>query len=236
MKKFYQKNKWLILALCTFITIPGILFLIIGNLKQRTDWLSFWGSYLGSIITIAFAYINTQVSSKEQSENLKLQLEQSKQNDLDNAIKLDRMKRLFSLIDYFDIVNQEFKSAKIQAVINTKRTSYAKLEFDKIKKIVTDLDFFVQKANNIFYITDFENNIDLKDINKDLLNFKVNDLLLIEFIESKIPKKTTEKLDVKNRQHLKKISQHINKLNSDYDILDKEIRKVYKQETLINKD
>ncbi|MBI0033805.1 hypothetical protein [Lactobacillus sp. M0396] len=68
------------------------------NIGAPSAWLGFWGSYLGSILSISFAYINSKIEANRQKESLERQLEQSKINDLDNAIKIDEINNLTMIL------------------------------------------------------------------------------------------------------------------------------------------
>ena len=124
-------KKWLVRIIFGFLFfIPLILQLnpwglstwLKGYVRIGTpnEWFGFWGSYIGSILSISFAYINSKFEAKRQQTNLEHQieqskinlehqleqskinlehqLEQSKINDLDNAIKIDEINNLTTIL------------------------------------------------------------------------------------------------------------------------------------------
>ena len=102
-------EKWLVRIIFGFLFfIPLILQLnpwgfstwLKGYVRIGTpnEWFGFWGSYIGSILSISFAYINSKIEANRQKESLERQLEQSKINDLDNAIKIDEINNLTMIL------------------------------------------------------------------------------------------------------------------------------------------
>lgn len=95
MSKFIQKHLAVSLAIIFFIFIPFILQISlcifswgIFSSGSNDGWLGFWGGYLGSTLAIGFAYFNT-----------KYQLNESKQNDFENAVKINELNSLSSLLN-----------------------------------------------------------------------------------------------------------------------------------------
>lgn len=102
-------EKWLVRIIFGFLFfIPLILQLnpwgfstwLKGYVRIGTpnEWFGFWGSYIGSILSISFAYINSKIEANRQKESIERQLEQSKINDLDNAIKIDEINNLTMIL------------------------------------------------------------------------------------------------------------------------------------------
>lgn len=82
--------------LVILLLLPALIqtnFLYVGtwllnfiHIGKPANWLGFWGSYLGSIFAIIFAY-----------ENTKIQLKKNKENDIDNY-KIDKLANLMAII------------------------------------------------------------------------------------------------------------------------------------------
>lgn len=104
-----KAHTWEIL-LVILLLLPALIqtnFLYVGtwllnfiHIGKPANWLGFWGSYLGSIFAIIFAY-----------ENTKIQLKKNKENDIDKY-KIDKLANLMSII--IDRRN-EFKVLKSNA-------------------------------------------------------------------------------------------------------------------------
>lgn len=95
MKKLFMKYKWyiigglLLMILAPVIINKVLLMPIISDIVgDNTDWLSFWGSYLGAIISSTIAFIILLVqredNHKENEQNRELQI---------NAIKYQQQRQ-----------------------------------------------------------------------------------------------------------------------------------------------
>lgn len=95
MSEFTQKHLYISLTIIFLIFIPltlqfSIYILSWGVFRSGSNdgWLGFWGGYLGSALAIGFAYFNT-----------KYQLKESKKNDFENAVKINELNALSSLLN-----------------------------------------------------------------------------------------------------------------------------------------
>lgn len=76
MKTNSTIRRCLILGVILILSIPIILNLILGLpspccvtvIGESTDWLLFWGSYLGGIITAAIGFLSIFISQRNSSE------------------------------------------------------------------------------------------------------------------------------------------------------------------------
>lgn len=116
-KKFWDNiwdnNKKEIILSCFFIVIflitPFLLQLnLLGfstwlkgcvRIGTPRDWLGFWSSYLGSVLTVAFSYSIAKYETKKQQETLQKQLEH------DNEFKL-----LETMVEYMDFLENRRKT------------------------------------------------------------------------------------------------------------------------------
>ena len=128
-------------------TVPLVLGCIFPN--EKTNWISFFGSYLGSMLTVAFAFFST-----------KWQLKQSKKNDIDNAVKLDCLERLSKLraklIKTMDLIvrskaqsKYNFDTYKTMTKAKTKRKA---LEFNKIDELQYSIRVLIEEWNLDNYV------------------------------------------------------------------------------------
>lgn len=117
LKKFWDNiwdnNKKEIILSCFFIVIflitPFLLQLnLLGfstwlkgcvRIGTPRDWLGFWSSYLGSVLTVAFSYSIAKYETKKQQETLQKQLEH------DNEFKL-----LETMVEYMDFLENRRKT------------------------------------------------------------------------------------------------------------------------------
>lgn len=147
-------EKWLVRIIFGFLFfIPLILQLnpwgfstwLKGYVRIGTpnEWFGFWGSYIGSILSISFAYINSKIEANRQKESIERQLEQSKINDLDNAIKIDEINNLTMILgeisDYmanicsFTLFGKCPKSVMDQEKFNSFVVEFANLSTEYMK-------------------------------------------------------------------------------------------------------
>ena len=105
MKEWFKKYWWVILIILTlpiainFLLLVPVFSPIVG---ENTDWLSFWGSYLGAIISAGVAFIilsiQHQQNKKENNDNRELQ-----KNVLKHQLKTQWLADLkIKLIDYYN--------------------------------------------------------------------------------------------------------------------------------------
>lgn len=105
MKEWFKKYWWVILIILTlpiainFLLLVPVFSPIVG---ENTDWLSFWGSYLGAIISAGVAFIilsiQYQQNKKENNDNRDLQ-----KNVLKHQLKTQWLADLkIKLIDYYN--------------------------------------------------------------------------------------------------------------------------------------
>ena len=105
MKEWFKKYWWVILIILTlpiainFLLLVPVFSPIVG---ENTDWLSFWGSYLGAIISAGVAFIilsiQYQQNKKENNDNRELQ-----KNVLKHQLKTQWLADLkIKLIDYYN--------------------------------------------------------------------------------------------------------------------------------------
>ena len=65
-----MKQNWknIIGAAFVIIIIPILIYCFFAKKATIGEWLGFFGSYIGSVISIAFAYINTMIQMKKANE------------------------------------------------------------------------------------------------------------------------------------------------------------------------
>lgn len=106
-----------------FADLGEILVRSIG-IGNGGNWLSFWASYLVSALTIFFAYII-----------MKVQLEKSKQNELDNAIKISKLNNSAKLLNVsMDFLTILFK-VESELEYNIKREKSNEFKMSNIREV-----------------------------------------------------------------------------------------------------
>ena len=63
-----QNREKIIVAALVIIIIPILIYCFLAKKATIGEWLGFFGSYIGSAISIAFAYINTMIQLKKTNE------------------------------------------------------------------------------------------------------------------------------------------------------------------------
>lgn len=138
-----DKVKLAKIVICFYIVpfivmlIPTVLDSIFGKKVNAHDWFNFYGSFFGTLLGIGFSYINT-----------KLQLKQSKQNDLNNELKIKEIENLALLYDESATLLVDIHNATaelLQYKINIKDKNY---RFNKTFKIKDSLNHFVDFYNS----------------------------------------------------------------------------------------
>lgn len=158
--------------LVILLLLPALIqtnFLYVGtwllnfiHIGKPANWLGFWGSYLGSIFAIVFAY-----------ENTKIQLKKNKENDIDKY-KIDKLANLMAII-----IKRRNEYEKLKSTANTLAEKYGKPNF------YNDSDKKIEKIS-------FENLMKLEeshlsDWNKNFVIFDDEDPY-IKYIEEKLKK------------------------------------------------
>lgn len=160
-----KTHKWETLFLILFL-IPVFIqtnFLNVGtwllnliNIGKPANWLGFWGSYLGSILAIVFAYINT-----------KAQLKESKQNDLDNAIKINKINNSTVLLNNIMAFLSKLDTIQAEIVFNTKMAKrICDIKYKNLNNLNNDWIDYITKWNT-YAVT--SNSDEIKNIS-DLIN------------------------------------------------------------------
>lgn len=171
----------------------GIL-LMPSSIGDDSDWLGFWGSFIGSIIGVAgaaiFAYMNTNFQLKEQ-----------RKNDLRNALEIEDIKNKSKLLS----LNNEYVKDIIVLRKNieglgTKNVAH----IAKIKKYIAGDEMIKLNTIRTNYVVEFS--VYVSCIGGDMLkNFsETQDKIANEW----------EKLSMKN---VKELNNAINKIISDDD-------------------
>lgn len=151
LKKFWDNNKNEIILALFFIVIflitPFLLQLnLLGfstwlkgcvRIGTPRDWLGFWSSYLGSVLTVAFSYSIAKYETKKQQEILQKQWEH------DNEFKL-----LETMVEYRDFLESRRKT--IDELYNLTNVNLVNDDADKILSNVKNiLEKSVKLINDI---------------------------------------------------------------------------------------
>lgn len=110
MKDFFQKNRWPIF-LAILIGLPLFIqtnFMYIGSwlknfiqIGSPETWLGFWGTYIGSILTVIFTHIDTTMQINKSKE-----LEHSQMEAIDlRSLMAIIIQRKNEYIDYMNLAN-----------------------------------------------------------------------------------------------------------------------------------
>lgn len=235
LKKFWDNNKKEIILACFFIVIFLITpFLLQLNLLGFSTWLKgfvrigtpkawfgFWGSYIGSILSIGFAYINSKIEGEQQRRNLEHQLEQNKINDLDNAIRKNEINHLTMILgeltDYISDI--DYLLARIEEPVKDNQIMDLKT-FEDCKNDFANTNFKYQKKWNKFILSYYNSqdvHLELTTINNKISNIYMDTCNNMLEYEQKInePKQDENLLIPK----LQEIFQNINELRKKSDSL-----------------
>lgn len=204
------------------------------NIGAPSAWLGFWGSYLGSILSISFAYINSKIEAKRQKESIERQLEQSKINDLDNAIKTNEINLLTMIVgvitDCISII--DIHTGQIELLIKS----------DEIMDLNTFLDFEIdfadtnleyQKKWNKFILSYYNS----KNVYSDLTNrnakikklYEETSICILDY-DKKIKKSTNldkTLINDKRERMSKKYNEELNEYKPDKKILSTKLKKIF---------
>lgn len=210
---FYKKHKVIIniiFYLFLMLGIPIILqsnILNLGDILKKTiaigtprDWLGFWGAYIGTIITILFAYISTIFEDSKRKKEKKQQ--EDKDNEINNNELLKRIKVLADDLYKKSVTGEEIKVAindlKKQRPYARKKVYKKLLSFLKEKNVRVDNSYneisiimSLKKEDNYKY------HEKLTKINKKItdISLKIDDLYLVEFFNKKITDKEIDELN-----------------------------------------
>lgn len=86
------------------------------------EWLGFWGSYLGSIITVLFSYFSIMYETKKETKNAKSKLARESDREKINLIKsrvtISKREKLCFIyeVQFIDNFNKNFK--KMEDMMN----------------------------------------------------------------------------------------------------------------------
>ena len=238
-------EKWLVRIIFGFLFfIPLILQLnpwgfstwLKGYVRIGTpnEWFGFWGSYIGSILSITFAYINSKIEANRQKESIERQLEQSKINDLDNAIKTNEINLLTMIVgvitDCISII--DIHTGQIELLIKS----------DEIMDLNTFLDFEIdfadtnleyQKKWNKFILSYYNS----KNVYSDLTNrnakikklYEETSICILDY-DKKIKKSTNldkTLINDKRERMSKKYNEELNEYKPDKKILSTKLKKIF---------
>lgn len=158
-----------ILLIIVILLVPIAMYLLFARMATLGEWLSFFGSYIGSVITVAFAYFNTLYETKKQSENIKLQLEQSKQNDLDNEIRKTKIKNLAYLVNASVVLLVDVRNTEHELVINANNIKkYEDLCIEETVNLKSSVQAYFDIYNRHLAFFDEEEGNELSKINHKL--------------------------------------------------------------------
>ena len=213
-------EKWLVRIIFGFLFfIPLILQLnpwgfstwLKGYVRIGTpnEWFGFWGSYIGSILSISFAYINSKIEANRQKESIERQLEQSKINDLDNAIKIDEINNLTMILGEISDYISDTSYLSLLGVppnevgldmFNSFADEYAKIN----AKYIKDWNKFILR-----YYTDENEQAKLLNLNAKVTNISMKIGNNINQCRAKINSNSDNQLSI---TILQEISQNLNDL------------------------
>lgn len=157
-------------VLLIVVSIPIVLYVEATrtNLKAKVgnigDWIGFWGSYLGSSMgvvgAVGISYWTTKKQLEESRHQLEVQLEESRKNELNNAIELNDIKVLNKMIKATSDSIYHFEELKK----NFEEIDYIKKDnYDPNKRKISDVEPEIK--NNLIKITDYKQFI-VKEINE----------------------------------------------------------------------
>lgn len=204
---FYKKHKVIInimLYLFVMLGIPLILQSNLGGLGDKLkktigigtprDWLGFWGTYIGTIITIIFAYISTiHEDNKRKQETRKTENKENKKN-IDELLK-----KIDVLVD--ELYKKAVTGKEIKTAINDlkkERPCARKKVYKKLLSFLKEKNARVDNCYNEISITMPFKKIDilrnynyygkLAEINNSItdINLKIDNLSLVVFFDKKI--------------------------------------------------
>ena len=166
MKKFLRKNIWIIVFIILLL-IPFTIqsnFLFFGTwlrnfirVGNSSSWLGFWGSYLGSILTITFTYMITRIQIKE-----------TKKADYRNAIKMNELNSTISLLQDAAYLQNNVYSLVEETASNSICTMYSELQ---IKRMCSMYDFwntFIQRYNDNVVVVQAFGKLEIADEMREL--------------------------------------------------------------------
>lgn len=195
---FIKKHKWEIIPFLVLFLIPifiqtnllyfGTWILNFINIGKPGNWLGFWGSYLGSILSIAFAYVNT-----------KMQLKESKRNDYEKAIKLRELDSTVSLLQAASYLKTYVHSLKEEFEFNKNKSLYKDLFIDYWSDIYKVQHSYIRKYNyaiDVYNAKDTQNIVmQNKEITKCYLSLvRTVNINLFNEISDKIKAQSSEKI------------------------------------------
>ncbi len=215
MKKFIKKNQVVIIAIFFSIAIPLVIFLFVGDKTSIGDWLGFLGSYIGSIITIIFSYVNTQYqlkSSERQKDMLALRglFNSSKKLSL-------RFTRYIVLLNQLMQKSDKPLDKKVLAVF-----------FEQSEKFFDESKDYLDNYNSAIMATTEEISGELKSYNSNFSKEAGKTFLTFTKMLSAGDKKNTQgnKDVVKVR---KDYLEEVKRLEKELTIVHRKIRKLYNQ-------
>lgn len=133
------------------ILLPAI-FEIVG---EGTDWLSFWGAYLGSIITAVVAFVILYIQRKDnEKQNLKNREENIKQHNANRKLQYNILKHQQEQSNLNDFI---IISSKLIAAINPLeiKTICKNLRPDNVIQIENEILTYLNKITRLeleFYL------------------------------------------------------------------------------------
>lgn len=207
-----MKQNWKIITAFTFviIIIPTLIYYFFAKQATIGEWLGFFGSYIGSAISIVFAYINT-----------KIQLGKTKEKEvIDDLEKLLRSAQIISR--YFDSLKTTMLDDKTMDQATSQQFAQKIFNVEiQINKFGMDYAALINKLNKKEY-----ENIDQK------FNTWFDDCYIILSIMHTTPSGLLDKALLKKNNWIEKIS----KLQKSTDELEQSIAAVCDQrETIYQK-
>lgn len=218
IKEWVKKYWWVILIILLLPFVINVILLmpaffpIVG---ENTDWLSFWGCYLGAIISAGVAFIilgvQYQQNNTENSKNRQLQISvlkyQQERDQLQFVIKI--LSELVTLIDPIEV-------GRLCNQFGINETNI----FSKIDSLVFNLEKYHQELS--VYI-DTDNSLSNKNLQIDINSSKCeffSMLLDIKFLFNSFCKYTNElKIDDFKKDSIlsEKISEKMQTIILQYD-------------------
>lgn len=158
------------------------------NIGKPGNWLGFWGSYLGSILSIAFAYVNT-----------KMQLKESKRNDYEKAIKLRELDSAVSLLQAAAYLQNHVHSLQVEFKYNKDQKNYKDLKIDTLSKIYEIQNNYMEKYNYSIVVYKAEDPKDIVEQNKKIYSYYISLIKTVNIdffneISDKIKAQCSEKI------------------------------------------
>lgn len=176
------------------------------------NWLGFWGSYLGSVIAVFFAFINTKV-----------QLKESQRNDYKKAIILNELNTTIKILQAGIYIENQIHALKTELGNYQIKTYYLELNYDYLPKTVEIWNKYNKMYNDNILIYGRRVPRDIvkkgksleeyyKEVFKTSLFSEIKDIIQSELERSKYNKINPKKISSDHKKQIQEIYPKVEKL------------------------